>query len=208
MWLTVKFKNHFRNSVIRSHLIAVLGSDHLSQTGKLNYYSSYQSHAPPTIFFPFQKLRFGGRQSNVSMTITASAVTGTTISMSILRVSELLFHQLLDSSINRNWEIRLIKSFEASFRSSRSNALKLQIYKQCVQPQHETEPLNINNNLYYRLNYKNLTANLLRLSLPIYYWQSHLPYIGSADGLLCIQFACLVFQPRLKLVKIDLWIMF
>ena len=136
------------------------------------------------------------------MTITASAVTGTTISMSILRVSELLFHQLLDSSINRNWEIRLIKSFEASFRSSRSNALKLQIYKQCVQPQHETEPLNINNNLYYRLNYKNLTANLLRLSLPIYYWQSHLPYIGSADGLLCIQFACLVFQPRLKLVKI------
>ena len=157
---------------------------------------------PPTIFFPFQKLRFGGRQSNVSMTITASAVTGTTISMSILRVSELLFHQLLDSSINRNWEIRLIKSFEASFRSSRSNALKLQIYKQYVQPQHETEPLNINNNLYYRLNYKNLTAYLLRLSLPIYYWQSHLPYIGSADGLLCIQFACLVFQPRLKLVKI------
>ena len=27
---------------------------------------------------------------------------------------------LLDSSINRNWEVRLIKSFEAPFRSSRS----------------------------------------------------------------------------------------
>ena len=63
-------------------------------------------------------------------------------------------------------------------------------------------PRERNNNLYYRLNYKNLTANLVRLSLPIYYWQSHLPYIGSADGLLCIQFTCLVFQPRLKLVKI------
>ena len=51
------------------------------------------------------------------------------------------------------------------------------------------------------MNYKNLTANLLRLPLPFYYWQFHLPY-GSADGLLCIQFACLVLQPRLKLVKI------
>ena len=50
---------------------------------------------PPTIFFPFQKLRFGGRQSNVSMTITASGVTGTDISMSILRVFELLFHLYL-----------------------------------------------------------------------------------------------------------------
>ena len=43
-------------------------------------------------FFLFQKLRFGGRQSNVSMTITASGVSGTTILMLILRVSELLFH--------------------------------------------------------------------------------------------------------------------
>ena len=58
----------------------------------------------------------------------------------------------------------------------------------CTLPQHETE-LNINNNLYYILNYKNLTANLLRLSLPIYYWLSHLPYIGSADSSLCTQFA-------------------
>ena len=32
---------------------------------------------PPTIFSQFQKLRFGGRQSNVSMTITASEVSGT-----------------------------------------------------------------------------------------------------------------------------------
>ena len=43
----------------------------------------------------FQKVRFGGRQSNVSMTITASAVTGTTILMLMLRVSELLFHLYL-----------------------------------------------------------------------------------------------------------------
>ena len=55
---------------------------------------------PPTIFFPFQKLRFGGRQSNVSMTITASEVTGTDISMSIIRVFELLFHLYL----NRRWK--------------------------------------------------------------------------------------------------------
>ena len=32
-------------------------------------YSGYQSHAPFNDFFPFQKLSFGGRQSNVSMTI-------------------------------------------------------------------------------------------------------------------------------------------
>ena len=32
------------------------------------------------------------------------------------------------------------------------------------------------------MNYKNRTANLLRLSLPFYYWQFHLPY-GSAYGL-------------------------
>ena len=33
------------------------------------FYSGYQSHAPFNDFFPFQKLSFGGRQSNVSMTI-------------------------------------------------------------------------------------------------------------------------------------------
>ena len=32
-------------------------------------YSGYQSHAPLNDFFPFQKLSFGGRQSNVSMKI-------------------------------------------------------------------------------------------------------------------------------------------
>ena len=54
-----------------------------------------------------------------------------------------------------------------SFVTLMGNVLKLQIYS--VQPQqHETE-LNTNNNLYYRMNYKNLTANLLRLSLPFYY---------------------------------------
>ena len=57
-----------------------------------------------------------------------------------------------------------------------------------AQPQQHATELNINNNLYYRINNKNLTANLLRLSLPFYYWQSHLPH-GSADSLLCIQFA-------------------
>ena len=43
----------------------------------------YQSHAPSNDFFPFQKLRFDGRQSNVSMTMTASGVSGTTISSNI-----------------------------------------------------------------------------------------------------------------------------
>ena len=33
------------------------------------FYSGYQSHAPLNDFFLFQKLSFGGRQSNVSMTI-------------------------------------------------------------------------------------------------------------------------------------------
>ena len=32
-------------------------------------YSGYQSHEPFNDLFPFQKLSFGGRQSNVSMTI-------------------------------------------------------------------------------------------------------------------------------------------
>ena len=55
------------------------------------------------------------------------------------------------------------------------------------------------------MNYKNLSANLLHLSLPFYYWQSHLAN-GFADGLLYIQFTCLdlVFQSRLKLLRIDL----
>ena len=41
---------------------------------------------------------------------------------------------LLDSSINRNWELRLIKSLGApfSFVSVTGNVLKLKIYKQCT----------------------------------------------------------------------------
>ena len=91
---------------------------------------------------------------------------------------------LLDSSLNRNWEVRLVKLFKTPFRSSRSWAMSSSCkFTNSVQPQqHETELNDI------ILNYKNLTADLLRLSLPFYYWQSHLPY-GSADGLLCIQFA-------------------
>ena len=62
-----------------------------------NYFlTAVISHTRPrTIFSHFKNYVFGGRQSNVSMTITASAVTGTTISMSILRVSELLFQLYL-----------------------------------------------------------------------------------------------------------------
>ena len=56
---------------------------------------------PPMIFFPFQKLRFGGRQSNVSMTITSGVVTGTTILMSISQSIRVALSSLLDSSINR-----------------------------------------------------------------------------------------------------------
>ena len=52
------------------------------------------SHTRPrTIFSQFKNYIFGGRQSNVSMTITANGVTGTTIS--ILWVSELLFQLYL-----------------------------------------------------------------------------------------------------------------
>ena len=167
-------------------------------------YSDYQSHAPSNDFFPFRKLRFGGRQSNVSMTITASGVSTFqnhyfNVNSQSIRVA---LSSLLDSSINRNWEVRIIKSLEApfSFVSLTGNVLKLQIYKQCTTTTTwdwmnttsfpgQTMKLNRTkykcNNLYYRMNYKNLTANLLQLSLPFYYWQSHLPY-GSAAGLLCI----------------------
>ena len=85
---------------------------------------------------------------------------------------------LLDSSINRNWKVRLIKSFKAPFRSSRSRAMFWsRKFTNSVQPQqHETE-LTIHNNLYYRMNYKNLTANLLwlfylflLLTIPLAIW--------------------------------------
>ena len=58
-------------------------------------YSGYQSHVPSHDFFPFRKLHFGGRQSNVSMAITASRVSRTIISVSILWVSELFFRLYL-----------------------------------------------------------------------------------------------------------------
>ena len=129
------------------------------------HYSGYQSHAPFNDFFPFRKLRFGGRQSNASMTITASNSQSIQVALSSLR----------DSSINRNWEVRLRKSLEAPFRSSRSRTMFWSYkFTNIAQPQQHENELNINNNLYYRMNYKNLTANLLRLSLPFYYWQSHI----------------------------------
>ena len=57
-----------------------------------------------------------------------------------------------------------------SFVSITGNVLKLQIYKQCTTTTTwDWIELNINNNLHYGMNYKNLIANLLRLSL-------HLPY--------------------------------
>ena len=69
------------------------------------------------------------------------------------------------------------KIVEARFRSSRSRAMfwscKLTNMNSVQPEQHETEQT-INNNIYYRMNYNNLTANLLRLSLPFYYWQSSL----------------------------------
>ena len=40
------------------------------QGRELAIYSGYQSHAPSNSFFLFRKLSFGGRQSNVTMTIT------------------------------------------------------------------------------------------------------------------------------------------
>ena len=95
-------------------------------------------------FFPFRKLRFSERQSNVSMTITASGVSRTTTeynSMSISQSIRVALSSLLDSSINRNWEVRLIKSLEAPFRSSRSRAMFWSCkFTNSAQPQqHETE---------------------------------------------------------------------
>ena len=74
--------------------------------------------------------------------------------------SRVALSSLLYASINRNWEVRLIKSFEVPFRSSRSRAMfwscKLTELTNSVQPQqHETE-LNVNNNLY--INPSNLFA--------------------------------------------------
>ena len=82
--------------------------------------------SPPTIFFSFWKLRFGGRQSNVSITIIPSRASRTIIWSYFIvnsRSTRVALLFLLDSSINRNWEGRLIKSFEVPFCSSRSRAM-------------------------------------------------------------------------------------
>ena len=57
-----------------------------------------------------------------------------------------------------------------SFVSITGNVLKLQIYKQCTTTTTwDWIELNINNNLHYWFNYKNLIANLSRLSLHLLY---------------------------------------
>ena len=78
---------------------------------------------------------------------------------------------LLDSSINSlRSETYKIAWSAFTFVSFTGNVLKLQIYKQCTATTTwDWIELNINNNLHYRKNYKNLIADLLRLSL-------HLPY--------------------------------
>ena len=48
---------------------AILVVTEVGGRGFSETYSGYQSHAPFDDFFPFQKLSFGGRQSNVSMTM-------------------------------------------------------------------------------------------------------------------------------------------
>ena len=86
-------------------------------------YSGYQSHAPSNDFFPISKTTFwwtsikcihdnNGERSfrNHSFNVNSQSI----------RVA---LSSLLDSSIHRNWEVRLIKSFEAPFRSSRSWAM-------------------------------------------------------------------------------------
>ena len=55
---------------------------------RINLYIGYQSH--------------GGHQSNVSMTITASGVNGTTISIVNSQSIRVALSSLLDSSRNRN----------------------------------------------------------------------------------------------------------
>ena len=150
---------------------------------------------PPTIFFAFRKLRFDGRQSkliiiNVSMTITVSRASRTiiwsyfSVNSRSIRVALL---SLLDSSINRNWERRLIKSFEVPFRSSRSRAMFWSCkFTNSVQLQwHETELINKCQSL------ASFIAFLL-LTIPLAEW-------------FCWRFALhTIYLSRLKLVRIDL----
>ena len=64
----------------------------LDEKQPLQVHDSSANQIPLIVYviFPSRRLRFGGRQSNVSMTITASGVSRTIISESILGVSELL----------------------------------------------------------------------------------------------------------------------
>ena len=66
-------------------------------------YSGYQSHAPSNDFFPFRKLRFGGRQSNVSMTGNNGKRSFQNHYFNVNSQSiQVAPSSLLDSSINRN----------------------------------------------------------------------------------------------------------
>ena len=102
-------------------------------------YSGYQSHAPSNDFFSISKTTFWW--TSIKCLHDNNGV----------KFSEYpscsFISSLLDSSINRNWEVRLIKSFEAPFRSSRSRAM-LWSYKftNIVQPQQHENELNININ--------------------------------------------------------------
>ena len=76
---------------------------------------------PPTIVFPISKTKFNFETSmkcihdnNGERSFRKHYFI---VSSQSIRVA---LSSLLDSSINRNWEVRLIKSFEAPFRSSRS----------------------------------------------------------------------------------------
>ena len=112
-----------RGGIIKAFILAemakfLLNYDNTNLTAVLSH------TRPPTIFFPFRKLRFGGRQSNVSMTITACGVSRTTISMSIVRGFELLFHLywLVDKQKLRS-KTHHENRLKRHFRSSRSRAI-------------------------------------------------------------------------------------
>ena len=104
-------------------------------------YSGYQSHAPSNDFFPISKTAFWwtaikcihDNNSGRSFQNHYFSVNSQSIRVAL--------SSLLDSSINRKWEVRLIKSLEASFRASRSRAMFWSCkFTNSAQPQqHETE---------------------------------------------------------------------
>ena len=85
-------------------------------------YSGYQSHAPSNDFFLFQNTFWwtsikcihdnNGERSYQNHYFNVNSQS--------IRVA---LSSLLDSWINGNWEVRLIKSLRAPFRSSRSRAM-------------------------------------------------------------------------------------